>query len=274
MQGSSRRSLARVQEAFAARRAAVGSPADLSAAGDDLLAVAGLLTSEIRLRNALADPATDVAARVAVVDRLLSEQVREDALALVRSAVEQRWSKSRELVDALEVLAAQALFSVAEDDGRLDAVEDELFRFGRTVAGEPALRAILTDPAVGAARKRRLLDDLLEGKAEASTRALLAHVVVYPRGRRIEDAIDDLVDLAAAGRSRVVAEVRAAVALTPDQEQRMAAALARIYAREVSLQVEVDPTVIGGAVVTVGDEVIDGSVLHRLEQARRQVAGG
>lgn len=272
MQGSSRRSLATLQESLEERRAAAESTR-LAGVGADLLSVAGLLTREIRLRNALADPASEVERRTGIVERLLAGQLGEDALALVREAAAQRWSRSGELVDALEVLAAQALFSVAEDEERLDAIEDELFRFGRTVINEPALRTILTDPAVAAQHKVALLDDLVEGKVDPTTRSLLAHVVSFPRGRRLEDAIEDLVGLAAQRRSRVLAEVRAAVELTPDQHQRMAAALARIYGRDVSLQVEVDPTVIGGAVVTIGDEIIDGSILHRLEQARRQVAG-
>ena len=270
MQGASRRALAQLQQACDARRDAGGDSAAIS---NDLLAVAALLSTEIKLRNALADPGAEPDSRSRIAEQLFEGKVNSDALALVQEAVRARWSRSRDLVDALEAIAAQAAFTVAEREGRLDRVEDELFRFGRTVAGSANLRNVLAQPDIGAEQKRALLASLLAGKADPTTRQLLDHVVSAPRGRRIEDTVLELSELAAQRRARVIADVRVAAALTPDQHARLTAALSRIYGREVSLQVTIDPKVLGGAVVTVGDEVIDGTVLNRLEQARRQIAG-
>lgn len=270
MQGASRRSLTTLEEALDLTRGTDGG--DLRAVFEDLLPVVGLLTREVRLRKALADPGSEPAQRVQVVDQLLTGQIRDAARAVVRGAVALRWSRSRDLLDALESLAAMAAFTVAEDEGTLDAVEDELFRFDRAVAGSPELRTFLTDPGVAAERRRGVVEDLT-ADAQPITRALLGHLVTYPRGERIEDALQALSTGAAQRRNRVVAEVRTAVALTGAQHGRLSAALTRIYGREVQLHVVVDATVVGGVRVTVGDEVIDGTVAHRLEQARRQVAG-
>jgi F-type H+-transporting ATPase subunit delta len=270
MQGSSRRALAQLQQAFDTRRDA---GADSVAISEDLLAVAAVLSREIKLRNALADPGAEPDSRSRIAEQIFEGKVNSDALALLQEAVRARWSRSRDLVDSVEAIAAQAAFTVAEREGRLDRVEDELFRFGRTIAGSASLRNVLAQPDIGAEQKRALLESLLAGKADPTTRRLLDHVVSAPRGRRIEDALIELSELAAQRRDRLIADVRVAAALTEDQHRRLTAALSRIYGRDVSLQVAIDPEVLGGAVVTVGDEVIDGTVLNRLEQARRQVAG-
>jgi F-type H+-transporting ATPase subunit delta len=270
MQGASRRSLAVLQEAFDARR---DTGADSAVISRDLLAVAALLSREIGLRNALGDTGAEADGRSAIARQLFDGKLSADAFALLDEAVRARWSRSRDLVDALEAIGAQAAFTVAEREGRLDRIEDELFRFGRTIAASADLRNALARPDVPAKAKAALLQNLLAGKADPTTRTLLDHVVSAPRGRRIEDAVLELSELAAQRRGRIIADVRVAAALTADQHRRLTAALERIYRRDVSLQVVVDPQVLGGAVVTVGDEVIDGTVLNRLEQARRQVAG-
>jgi F-type H+-transporting ATPase subunit delta len=270
MQGASRRSLAALQEAFDARRDA---GADSAVISRDLLAVAALLTREIALRNALADPGAEAHGRSAIARQLFEGKLGADAFALLDEGVRARWSRSRDLVDSLEAIGAQAAFTVAESEGRLDRIEDELFRFGRTIAASADLRNVLAQPDVPAGQKQALLHSLLDGKADPTTATLLDHVVSAPRGRRIEDAVLELSELAAQRRGRIIADVRVAAVLTEDQHARLTAALERIYRRDVSLQVAIDPQVLGGAVVTVGDEVIDGTVLNRLEQARRQIAG-
>lgn len=239
----------------------------------EVLAVVALLGREHGLRNAITDPASPPEVRSGVVTTLLRGRVSEPTLRLLQRAASLRWSSARELPDALEALGAQAAFLAAERDGTLDAVEDELFRFGRVLDAQPELRRALEDPALEEDRKVGLLRDLLQDKVQPVTLELLEHVVRSPRGRRPGEAVDDLVALAAQRSQEVLAEVRVATPLTAEQEQRMSAALAGIYRRSVRLQVAVDPTVLGGAVVRVGDEVIDGSVADRLEQARRRLAG-
>ena len=176
------------------------------------------------------------------------------------------------MVDAVEQLGAQAAFTVAEADGSLDRVEDELFTFSRAVDDSAELQLALTDPSVPASSKSDLVRDLVGGSAAPTTVALLAYASGHLRGRRPAAAVEDLARLASEQRRQVLAEVRSAIALDAEQHTRLAAALTRLQGRQVRVNVIVDPEVVGGIVVRVGDDVIDGSVSARLEQARRALS--
>jgi len=269
MIGSSRDALRAVTEALRGR---ADDPA-FGGVGGELLEVASLVSGESSLRATLSDSGTPLPVRLGIVDQLLGPRVSALTLDILKGAVEQRWSTGHDFVDAIDELAADALFTVAEREGRIDAVEDELFRFGRAVAANGELFLALTDPALGADHKTGIVRSLLDGRAQPETIVLLAHIVTEPRGRTIEDAVSELVELAAVRRMHVSAEVVSAIPLDDDQQSRLATALARIYGRDVDLRTLIDPTVVGGVVVRVGDEVIDGSTAHRLEQARRRLTG-
>ena len=163
---------------------------------------------------------------------------------------------------------AKALFEVASAEGTLDEVEDELFRFARSVESSDSLRDTLTDDQIPAAKRQAIVEDLLGGRATPTTTQLVSLVVGSGRGRDLPAIIDRLVERAAATKARAVAEVRSAVALTDDQRERLAAALANATGKQVELKVVVDPSVLGGLVATVGDTVIDGSVRTRLDQLK------
>jgi len=267
MLGSSRDSLAALRTSLDARS---GEPGFGSVPGD-LLAVAGVLGREKSLRQALADAGQPPQARAGIATSLFGSQIGPVSTAVLADIVSARWSNDRDLVDAVEGLGAQAAFIGAESDGSLERVEDELFRFGRALDGSADLQLALTDPAHSSERKSALVTDLVGETAAPTTTALLTHLAGNLRGRRPIDAVEDLSALAAAQRQRVVAEVRSAIPLTPEQESRLVAALTRLQGRQVHVNGIVDPSVVGGVVVRVGDEVIDGSVANRIEQARRAV---
>ena len=163
---------------------------------------------------------------------------------------------------------AEALISVAKAEGNLDEVEDELFRFGQNLSGSDELRNALTDESVPVERRQAVVADLLGGKASPVTTQLVSFVVSTGRGKDLPAIIDKLVEQAAAEKDRTVAEVRSAVPLTDDQTHRLAAALANATGKQVVVKVIVDPSVLGGLVATVGDQVIDGSVRSRLDQLK------
>lgn len=167
---------------------------------------------------------------------------------------------------------AQALFSVAEAEDALDAVEDELFRFARTVEGQTELRQALTDPGLPADRKRALLEDLLGERANPHTVNLLGFIVEQGRARQLTAIADELAQVAAERRQQVVAEVRTAIPLDGEVRDRLADALSKATGKKVELKTLVDPSVIGGVVARVGDQVIDGSVRRRLELARERLS--
>jgi F-type H+-transporting ATPase subunit delta len=167
---------------------------------------------------------------------------------------------------------AEALFAVAEAEDALAEVSDELFRFARTVEQQPDLRKALTDPTLPSERKRGVLEDLLGERAHRHTLNLLGFIVEQGRARELEAIVDELVNLAAERRDRAVAEVRTAVALDKSRQERLARALSEATGKNVELKVIVDPSVVGGVVARVGDQVIDGSVRRRLELARERLS--
>jgi F-type H+-transporting ATPase subunit delta len=166
---------------------------------------------------------------------------------------------------------ARALFEVARAEGTIDEVEDELFRFARSFESSDALRNALTDEQVPAGKRQAIVEDLLGGKATPTTTQLVSMVVGSGRGRDLPAIVDKLVARAASAKDLAVAEVRSAVALTGDQQDRLKAALANATGKQVNLKVIVDPSVLGGLVATVGDTVIDGSVRTRVDQLKSRL---
>jgi F-type H+-transporting ATPase subunit delta len=169
---------------------------------------------------------------------------------------------------------AEALLAVAEAENAVVEVEDELFRFGRTLETSTELRDALIDPALPEERKKALLEDLLGGRATPTTVHLLELVVDQGHARQLDAIAEHVSSIAAERRRAVVAEVRVAVAISADEERRLADVLARATGKQVELKVIVDPDVIGGAVARVGDEVFDGTVRSRLEAARERLGSG
>ena len=269
MRGASRASLALATEQLTV--AAAGG-ADAGQLGDDLFAVAGLLDAEPGLRRMLTDPSREVRAKAGLVGALLSGRVSPGALELVSAMVSARWSAPGDLADAAEQLGALAIVEMAEASGGLDDLEDELFRFGRVVNAEPQLRVVLSSPFVQAERKRALVDELLAGKVTAPALRLVTQAAIHPRGRNLDASLESYAGLAAQRRERLVAEVHVAVALTAEQRGRLQSALAAAYGHEVHLNVVLDPQVLGGMSVRIGDELIDGSTASRLAELRRRLA--
>lgn len=247
------------------------SAADLRRLGEDLFAVLRLLLAEPSLRRALADASAPASARSSLADQLLNGKVGRQAMDVLSDLVTARWSRTIDLVEAVEVLARRATLAVAEKDGSLAEVEDELFRFGRILDREPRLGALLVDPTTPAEGRVGLLGEVLGDRVRPVTKELLSQTVASPRGRALDRAAEELAELAAARRDRYVAHVRTPVALTSQQEQRLTDTLSRLYGRSMSLQVEQDVDLLGGLVVRVGGEVIDGSVAGKLAAARRSL---
>jgi F-type H+-transporting ATPase subunit delta len=273
MQGASRSSLAQLRDVLTEQTdgANASALADLSSS---LFQVVSLLDGQGSLRRTLSDPAVEADRKVQVVDSLFGERLGGPALEVVREVARKRWAEPRDVVDAIEAIAVEAALQGAESEGVLDEVEDELFRFERIVAGEPTLRAALTNRNLPNERKRDLLNRLLEGKTAGVSLTLIERAVLAGRGRTVERVLDEFTELAAQRRERLIAHVTSAVPLDDDQQQRLAESLRQEFGRDIRLQVVVDEELIGGLTVRVGDEVIDGSVLRHLGAARRHLTGG
>ncbi|MFE7117135.1 F0F1 ATP synthase subunit delta [Streptomyces sp. NPDC057654] len=271
MHGASREALGTARERLDAL--ADNTSVDAAKLAEDLAGVTALLDREVSLRRVLTDPAQSGESKAELAGRLLGGQVGGEAADLVSGMVRSRWSRSRDLVDSIEELAASADLIAAQRAGALDAVEDEIFRFGRVVSSSTELRAALTDRLATTAAKAELLRSLLGGRAHQVTERLVVRLVAQPRGRSLEGGLTALSKLAAERRDRMVAEVRSAVPLSDGQKQRLGAALAKLYGRQVHLNLDVDPEVLGGVSVRVGDEIVNGTIADRLEEATRRMAG-
>jgi F-type H+-transporting ATPase subunit delta len=270
LQAASRESLADLSARLDVFIGQVGV-AELDRLADQLFSVARLLSGETTLRRHLADPAVPQESRTGLVERLLGSKLDRPALEAVAAAVAERWSRPVDLVNALEALARNAALGSAAKSNRLDEVEDELFRFGRILDREPELAGLLADTSRPLDGRTALLDRVLGGKVTPTTATLLNQAVALPRGRHLDVIAEELAELAAARRELSVARVVTPVRLTPEQEQRLTTSLSRLYGRPMSLQVELDEALLGGLVVRVGGEVIDGSVAGRIEAARRHL---
>jgi F-type H+-transporting ATPase subunit delta len=268
MQPASRAALAAARERLESR-AEGASAQDRNRLGDDLASVAAVLGEQPVIRRYLADSAAPEQTRRDMIKTLFGAKVSPISLAVVGDVVSSRWSRPLDVVDGIEELAWQALLGLAEHDGSLDDVEDELFRFGRILVAQPRLETLLGDVTAPAARRVELLDTVLADRTRPVTRRLLEQAVRSPRRRSLDEIVEVLVDRAAARRERSVAHVTAAGSLSQRQEQRLLDVLNRIYRRSISLKVDLDPELLGGLVIRVGDEVIDGSVAARLGQARQ-----
>jgi F-type H+-transporting ATPase subunit delta len=271
VRGASRASFADLTDALAAEN--ITSAVTATRLGNELFAVVGLLDTEHPLRRALSDPGKPAAEKGAVVGALLHGKVTQRTEALVAAAAEARWASSGDLTDAIEQLAIEAMVLAAEADNGLDELEDGLFRFGRVVAGQPDLRAALADPSLPGQGKQELLGTLLEGKVGAVTLRLIDQMVAHPRGRSLSAALDLCASIAARRREQLIAVVRSAVELSAAQRRRLAEALARSYGHQIHLNVVIDPSVVGGISVQIGDELIDGTAASRLATVRRELAG-
>lgn len=271
MQSMSRASLVDAEQRLAHATGGAIDPAGARDLAEGMFGVADLLGHEAALRRALADPATPVPAKVGLVDGLFGSRLPESALLVLRELVEARWSRPTDLLQAVETLGVTVLLRLAEADGTLDAVEDELFRFGRIIDREPGLRAALTDSGVPIARRVELMHQLLAGKADPVTLRLTDRILQDPLKRPFDRALEELIELAAERRQRLIATVRVTAALGEQQQVRLEQALTRLYGQQVQAQVEIDPDLVGGMVVEVGDEVFDASLSRRIADVRRRL---
>jgi F-type H+-transporting ATPase subunit delta len=269
MRGASRASLADAKQR-------VGALTDRSQeagrVGDELFAVVDLLDGQPPLRRALADPSSARDARAGLLTAVLGGEVSPDTAELVSSVVMAQWSSASDLVDAIEQLAVLAIVAEADRAGRLDDLEDDLFRFGRVVGSDAELRAALSNPFAPAEAKQELVNGLLADKVIPQTIQLVTQAALYPRGRSLDRSLEEYARLAAEQRERLVAEVRVATELSAEQRSRLTAALAAKYGHEVHLNLVLDPQVIGGMIIRIRGEQIDGSVASRLAEVRRGLA--
>ncbi len=242
---------------------------ELTKLADELTSVDKLLIREPILARHLAEATDESAAKQQMLSRLLGGQVSAATMEVLNTAVSVRWSWTEDLVDAIEHVARLALLARAERENQAEEVAEQLFRFGRVLDGQPRLTTLLGDYARSGEERIALLRSVLDRASgiNATAGALLVQTVELLRGERADDAVEDVAELAVAHRGELVAEVGAAAELSDGQRRRLTEVLSRIYHHPVSVQLNVDPELLGGLSVAVGDEVIDGTLSSRLAAA-------
>jgi F-type H+-transporting ATPase subunit delta len=239
---------------------------------DDLFGVADVLRREPSLRRTVTDVSLPAEPKVGLVRQIFGEALAPESLDLVASAVGHKWAAPRDLADALEYLGVVCVVKAAEERGEADRLEDDLFGYARMVVENPDLRDALSDPARSTADKRALLQELLADRTTPGT-LRLAQQSIAGSHRTVALAVEAYQKIVADHRERLVATVRVARELGSEDVARLSSALERQYGLPVHLNVIIDPDVIGGIRVEIGDDVIDGTVSSRLDEARRRLAG-
>lgn len=236
----------------------------------ELFELTDALAAQPALRRALTDPGTDDDVRADLVGALFGPRTGADAVAVLAEAARVRWSTPTEFLGAVERQAVRALLATARDAGELDEAEDQLFHVERLVAGDPALRSAISDRRTNLTARADLLGGLLEGKVLPVV-VQLARRGVAARRRTFELTVEDYLKIAADLRAQAIATVEVARPLTDEQVRRLTDALSRQVGRAVKVHVVVDPAVLGGVRVRLGDEVIEGTVAGRLHDAHRKL---
>jgi F-type H+-transporting ATPase subunit delta len=239
--------------------------------GEQLFALVDALDHSGSLRRTLADPSIPAGPKGGVVAQLLKD-AEPAVLEAAKGLVGSRWSEDRDLADAAEHLGFHALLASADARGELDTVEDELFRLTRALVGQREVRQTLFDDKIPGSARAELVDLILDGRADPSTRAIARRAASAPRGRRYVATLGHIADLIAERRNRQVATVTSAAPLTTAQRDRLASILGRAYGRPVQINEVHDAQVLGGLRIQVGPNVVDSTVLARLADARRRVA--
>ena len=239
------------------------------ATGEQLLSAGRAIEGSAQLRGLLADHSLESAEKAGLIETIFGS-LDATATRLLLGIVDARWSDADELLDGIEQIGIRA---IADASGSGAAIEAELFEFSRAVSSNSDLELALADKLGDPAAKAALVDTLLAKKASPATTAIVRHLVQSPRGRRIGALLSGAASIVADVAGRLVATVTTAVPLSAAQQARLTEALAARYGREPRLNIVIDPTVIGGLRVQLGDEVVDGTVAARLSDLRLQLAG-
>ena len=269
--GSSRQSLVISRTAL---DAAVKGATSISASelSSHLFFAADVFANNTSLRRAITDPSRDQVAKAALVKEIFGKSTGALATSLLSEIAGLRWSATKDVVHVIEQLAIEAEASAANINNELDRVEDEMFQTSRLVADSFELRKALVSTG-SASAKSALISEVLGKKASASTVTLASALVANLRGRSIEAAFADYLFGLANRRNRLIAVVRTATELSDAQRSRLASVLEKKVGQPIRINVQIDPTILGGVSIKFADELVDGSVVNRLANAGRALVG-
>lgn len=257
MGSASREALAQARSALTGRLA--------QSAGAELLQAASNISASQALAAALGDASAPADAKTQVVERVFGK-LSAGARGVLAAAVQGRWSNTEELVAGIEELGFRAEALASPD------LSDELLSVADVVARNHELQLSLGSKLIAGEGKVELINRLLAGKVSTATVGIVSHLVSQPRGRRLDAALRQTARVVADQNGAELATVSVAAPLTAEQQARLARALEQSAGRPVKVTTVIDPELVGGVRIELGDNVIDGSVRARLEDLRQQLA--
>lgn len=249
--------------------AALGGKVDLATA-EQLFAAGQAVAESAQLRAMLTDPAINLASKESLLAQVFGSRQGKDAAALLSAVVASEWSSQGDLLIGIEDLALRVAALSAPASINIDA---ELFAFSRLVASDNELELALGTKSGDPASMAALVAELLGGKASEHTIVVISALVRQPLGRRIGALLEHAATVIADQAGQRIATVTSAAPIAESQLAALTKSLTKMYGRELRLNLEIDPSIIGGLRVQVGDDVIDGSVSSRLNELRIQLAG-
>jgi F-type H+-transporting ATPase subunit delta len=246
----------------------------------ELFGILAAVDSSAGLRRALTDPSRNGEEKSGLIKQLFGGKVSAEAVDIAAGLASSRWASARDIGDALETLAATVVIAVAENKSAVSAsgitgleeLENDLFSFNQAVAASHEVQRALSEPQASAAAKTVLAERLVPSASEEA-KVLIGQAVTQPRGIKATRLVSRFAELAAKRQQRWIATVSVTRPLTETQASRLQQGMNSLYGRELKVNVKVDPLLIGGIRVQVGDEVLDASVLTRLNELQRQLAG-
>jgi F-type H+-transporting ATPase subunit delta len=267
MASSTRQALAAAKEAISP----LLGKADLLFA-EELFTIGAAIASSIQLRNLLSDPSGEEKSKQGALAAVFGKAISKDALAFANKLSGLRWSKGSDLVSAFEQMGVYVVASIASRDKTLAELEDQLFAARSVVDSSQELQQALSSRQASVESKVELVSALFKGKLSAASALLVRFAVIGSRQHKLSEVLEAFGKQVSAVADRLVATVTVAAPLSAAQQNRLEAALSASYGTELNLNVEIDPSILGGVKVQVSGEIIDGSVAARLNQAKLQLA--
>jgi F-type H+-transporting ATPase subunit delta len=257
MKGSSR-------QALTALRGVAGTPSASDAAkiSQDLFSAIAVLDSSLPLRRAVTDPTRESASKTTLIDDLFAKSLAPASLAILKSGATDRWSSPSDFLAALEVIAIEV------EAGGADGLDVELMAIAHALSGAKELSGVL----MGGLAIDTLVSDLFSSKVSAASLRIALSIARHLRGRHFVAALEESANVAGARRKKIVVHVRSAITLTSAQIDRLHAALGKELNREVSLDLTIDASIIGGIEIQFDDDMVDGTIARRLTEAGRRLA--
>ena len=240
--------------------------------GNELFTITKVLDDSIQLERALTDPSRPVADKVAVLTELLGDNVHPMTMEIMTDLVSRHWSRARDIANAVEDFGVDAMMYYADATGATLQVSVELSELHSALLNLPVVRAKLYDYQATSEARVKLFREVFSGKTlNKVTMRLAEHATCNLRRRRYLETIQWLINKLSRHMGESMVTVTTATPLKPEQIKRLVEVYSAKVGRQVHINSVVDPTVLGGMRIQVGDEVTDNTVVAQLQSLHRKV---